>query len=93
MPRNVSEPRSGRARADGAPENRCDAADVATGTSAPPPTAWTSRAAMSASRVGAMPANRLPSVNTTSADRNTRRVPHRSAMRPARGIVTTDTSR
>ncbi len=60
MPRNVSAPMTPSARGRPAPGNRCDAAEVATGTSAPPPTAWTSRAAISSSSVGAMPASRLP---------------------------------
>ena len=82
-----------RARGRALPENRWDAAEVATGTRTPPPTAWTRRAAISSSSVGAIPARRLPAVNTTSAKRNSRRVPYRSAIRPASGIVTTDTSR
>ena len=93
MPRNVRAAMRPRARGRPTPGNRCEAAEVATGTSAPPPTAWRSRAAIRTSRVGAMPASRLPTVNTTSAQRNTRRVPRRSARRPARGIVTTDTRR
>ena len=93
MPRNVSAPITPRARGRAAPSNRCDAAAVATGTSAPPPTACTSRAAISSPRLPARPASTEPTMNTTSADRNTRRTPCRSASWPARGMTTIDTSR
>ena len=51
MPRKVSAPITPSARGRIAPPNRCDAAAVPTGTSTPPPTAWTSRAAISWSSV------------------------------------------
>ena len=89
MPRNVSAPITPSARDRPAPGNRCDAADVATGTSAPPPAAWTSRATISSSSVGAAPASIDPTVNSDEGTRNSRRLPHRSARRPARGMVTT----
>ena len=47
MPRNVSAPMMPRARGRAGPSKRCEAAAVATGMIAPPPTAWTRRAAIS----------------------------------------------
>ena len=46
------------ARGRAVPPNRCAAAAVPTGTRTPPPTAWTSRAAMSWSRLCDAPASR-----------------------------------
>ena len=60
MPRKVSAPTTPSARGRGGPPNRCDAAAVPTGTSTPPPTAWTSRAAMSWSSDWAAPGQRGP---------------------------------
>ena len=88
MPRNVIAATSPSARGREPPVNRCDAAAVATGISAPPPTAWTRRAAIRSSSDGAAPARSDPIVNTTIAHRNSRRAPYRSASRPATGIVT-----
>ena len=89
MPRKVSAPITPRARGRSWPSNRWDAAAVATGTSAPPPTAWTARAAISWSSDWDMPARSDPSVNAMSAPRKSLRAPHTSARRPARGIVAT----
>ena len=60
IPRKVSAPTTPNARGRIAPPNRCDAAAVPTGTSTPPPTAWTSRAAMSWSSDWAAPASADP---------------------------------
>ena len=60
IPRKVSAPTTPSARGRAAPPNRCDAAAVPTGTSTPPPTAWTSRAAMSWSSVCDAPASAEP---------------------------------
>ena len=60
IPRNVSAPMTPSARGRAGPLNRCAAAAVPTGTRTPPPTAWTSRAAMSWSSVWARPASAEP---------------------------------
>ena len=70
MPRKVSAPTTPSARGRAGPPNRCAAAAVPTGTRTPPPTAWTSRAAMSWSSVCAAPASAEPTVKTTSAPMN-----------------------
>ena len=89
IPRKVSAPITPSARGRAWPSNRCEAAAVATGTSAPPPSACTARAAMSWSSPWASPASSEPTVKQTSAPRKRRRAPQRSARRPARGIVPT----
>ena len=61
MPRNVSAPMSPRARGRIAVSYRWAAAAVPTGTSTPPPIAWTRRAAISWSRSWANPASTDPS--------------------------------
>ncbi|MDF2734029.1 MAG: hypothetical protein K0S97_652 [Chloroflexota bacterium] len=81
------------ARGRAPPAKRWAAAAVPTGTRIPPPAAWTSRAAMSWSRFWAMPASALPSVKIASAAMNGRLAPHRSAIRPASGIIRMYTSR
>ena len=64
IPRNVRAPMTPSARARAGPSNRWLAAAVPTGTRMPPPTAWTSRAAMSWSRVWAAPGQSCPTMNT-----------------------------
>ncbi len=53
------------------------------GTSAAAPTAWRMRAATSSPAVGARPHSIEATVNSTAAARNVRRLPIRSASRPA----------
>ena len=93
IPRKVSAAMTPSARGRAAPANRCAAAAVPTGTRTPPPIAWTTRAAMSWSSDCDAPARTDPIMNTTRAPLNNRRAPHRSARRPASGIVTMYTRR
>jgi hypothetical protein len=57
--------------------------DMATGLSIEPPIAWSTRAAISSSRLGARPHSSDPSENTTSPARKIRLRPIRSAVEPA----------
>ena len=57
--------------------------DSDAGTIAPAPTAWMTRAAISAATPGASPHSTEPTLNTASPATNIRRRPIRSAHRPA----------
>ena len=90
MPRNVSAPMTPRARGREPPVNRCDAADVADrDEDAAAGRLHQPRDDQQLQRRRQPRQERADGEQRPARHRNRRRLPHRSASRPASGIVTT----